>query len=168
MRKASENIFRIQYAGYTVLFLLCLLSCTLFSASRARASEASDIVSGPDCDLNSSSAVIAVEVGTTTEEASRAAYPDATYIYVNSASDGLLAVTSGKASAYAMSKSTYESVIEAEAEGITLHSDGIVGEPGEAAVGISPVTELENAQELINAFIAEIQDDGTLAEMDAR
>ncbi|MCD7867645.1 MAG: ABC transporter permease subunit, partial [Clostridiales bacterium] len=128
----------------------------------------SEMPAGPDCDLNSTSAVIAVEAGTTTEEAARETYPDASYIYVNSASDGLLAVTSGKASAYAMNKSVYESVVSAETEGITLHSDGIVGESGEVAIGISPVTELDDAQALVNAFIAEMQENGTLTEMDNR
>ena len=48
-----------------------------------------------DFDLNE--AVIAVEVSTITEAAAREAYPNAEYLYVNSAPDGFLAVQSGKA-----------------------------------------------------------------------
>ena len=93
--------------------LICLPSCAASGSDSGESPDASASLSaedlsdeddaglptGPDCDLNSPAAIIAVEVGTSTEEAAREAYPDATYIYVNSASDGLLAVTSGKASA---------------------------------------------------------------------
>ncbi|MCD7756595.1 MAG: ABC transporter permease subunit, partial [Clostridiales bacterium] len=162
--------------------LICLPSCAASGSDSGESPDAAaslsagdlsdeddaELPTGPDCDLNSSAAIIAVEVGTSTEEAAREAYPDATYIYVNSASDGLLAVTSGKASAYAINKSVYESVISAETEGITLHSDGVVGESGEVAIGISPVTELDNAQALVNEFLVELKESGTLAEMDNR
>ncbi len=156
---------RISKAGL-LMALLITLTASLFPAVGFAAD--SESIAGPDCDLNSASAVIAVEVGTTTEEAARATYPNASFIYVNNASDGILSVTSGKASAYAVSKTTYESIIHSGTEGITMHSDGFIGEIGEVAVGISPVTTIDNAQELINAFIAEIQQDGTMTDMENR
>ena len=123
---------------------------------------------GGTVDLNAPDAVIAAEVGTTTESDARSAYPNAQIVYVNSATDGLLAVTSGKADAYAMNLTAYESSVEPQRGDVALHPDGVVGEGGDVVVGISPVTELPNAAELINGFIAEIQADGTLEDMNRR
>ncbi len=115
--------------------------------------------------LNSSLVTIAVEVGTTTEAAAKEAYPDAKFIVVNSGPDGILAVTSGKADAFAQDRAAYEGAVNAGNKDITMHSDGIVGTPGEVVIGISPKTQLEGAASSINAFIAELKADGTLADM---
>ncbi len=119
-------------------------------------------------DLNSPAITIAVEVGTIPESNAREAYPNANFIYVNSASDGILAVTTGKATAFAVDKRTYESATSTVKDNITLHTDGVIGSPGKIAAGISPVTEVPNAKELINAFIAEMTSNGTLADMNQR
>lgn len=80
-----------------------------------------------DFDLNT--AVIAVEVSTIPEEAAREAYPNAEYIYVNSAPDGFLAVQSGKAD-------TFYSSTAAGRTGLRIHSDGVVGSPGKIAAAL--------------------------------
>ena len=146
--------------------LLCALCLTL--AACGGGAEGTDGAGSGIIDLNTPDAIIAAEVGTTTESDARSAYPDAQIVYVNSATDGLLAVTSGKADAYAMNLTAYESSVEPQRSDVTLHPDGVVGEGGDVAVGISPVTDLPNAAELINGFIAEIQADGTLEDMNRR
>ena len=146
--------------------LLCALCLTL--AACGGGAEGADGAGSGIIDLNTPDAIIAAEVGTTTESDARSAYPDAQIVYVNSATDGLLAVTSGKADAYAMNLTAYESSVEPQRSDVTLHPDGVVGEGGDVAVGISPVTDLPNAAELINGFIAEIQADGTLEDMNRR
>ncbi len=139
------------------------LTLTACGAAAAAAEEDGGII-----DLNDPDVVIAAEVGTTTESDARSAYPDAQIVYVNSATDGLLAVTSGKADAYAMNLTAYESSVEPQRSDVTLHPDGVVGEGGDVVVGISPVTELPGAADLINGFIAEIKADGTLEDMNRR
>ena len=67
-----------------------------------------------------------------------------------------------------MNLTAYESSVESQRSDVTLHPDGVVGTGGDVAVGISPVTELSNAAELINGFIAEIKADGTLDDMNRR
>ncbi len=116
-------------------------------------------------DLNSPMATISVEAGSMMETAARVSYPDAKYIYVNSVSDGLLSVTSGSANAYAIDKYSYESTINADETHVTMHEDGVLPEKGQVAVGISPVTQIEDAKELIDAFLAEIEQDGTLEDI---
>ncbi len=149
-----------------VVWLLCAVCLMTAACSSAGSSAGTD--SGEAIDLNAPDAVIAAEVGTTTESDARSAYPNAQIVYVNSATDGLLAVTSGKADAYAMNLTAYESSVESQRSDVTLHPDGVVGTGGDVAVGISPVTELSNAAELINGFIAEIKADGTLDDMNRR
>ena len=143
------------------MLLLCILLLLLSGCG------ASDGDSGvPDLHLPSS--VIAVEVGTTTESDARLEYPDAQYIYVNSATDGLLAVTAGKAAAFAMNRAAFESSIQGRDERVMQHPDGIVGVGGSVAVGISPASSLPDAAALINAFISEMRSDGTLDDMSRR
>ena len=113
-------------------------------------------------------AVIAVEVGTTTEAAARKTYSDAEYIYVNSAADGYLAVQTGKADAFAVEKNTYNSSVALGTTGLRIHSDGVIGTPGSTAVAVSPTTELPDALNKINDFLAELEADGTLEEMKHR
>ncbi len=113
-------------------------------------------------------AIIAVEVGTTTESAARETYPDAEYIYVNSAADGYLAVQSGKADAFAVSKTAYESSVAVGVSGLRVHSDGVIGTPGSTAVAVSPKTEIAGALNNINDFLDEIEADGTLEDMKQR
>ncbi len=115
--------------------------------------------------LNSPTVTIAVESGSMMESAAKAAYPDASYIYVSNVSNGLLAVTSGQAAAYAIDKYSYESTVSADEADVALHSDGVLPETGEVAVGISPVTQIDHAKELIDAFLAEAEEDGTLQDI---
>ncbi len=146
--------------------LLCAVCLTLTACGREAAEADAD--GGAAVELNDPDAIIAAEVGTTTESDARSAYPEAQVVYVNSAADGLLAVTSGKADAYAMNLTAYESGVETQRSDVTLHPDGVVGEGGDVVVGVSPVTDLPDAVNLINAFIAEIKADGTLEDMDRR
>lgn len=123
-------------------------------------------VSAPEPELQT--ATIAVEVGTTTEAAARESYPDAEYIYVNSAADGYLAVQTGKADAFAVEKNTYNSSVALGTTGLRIHSDGVIGTPGSTAVAVSPKTDIQDALKKINDFLTELQADGTLEEMKQR
>ena len=152
----------------TIELLMCAVCLTLAACGSGDIGPGSEGEGGGIVDLSAPDAVIAAEVGTTTESDARSAYPDARIVYVNSATDGLLAVTSGKADAYAMNLTAYESSVEPQRSDVKIHPDGVVGEGGDVAVGISPVTELPDAAGLINGFIAEIQADGTLEDMNRR
>ena len=143
------------------LVLLCALLPAL--AACGDGGEEADVP-----DLHQPSAVIAVEVGTTTETDARLEYPDAQYIYVNSATDGLLAVSTGKATAFAMNRASFESSVQGQDDRVMEHPDGVVGEGGSVAVGISPASALPDAAALVNAFIAELKADGTLEDMSRR
>ena len=121
---------------------------------------------GIDPDLNT--AIIAVEVSSITEDAARETYPDAEYIYVNSAPDGFLAVQSGKADAFAVTADTFYSSTAAGHTGLRIHSDGVVGSPGKIAAVVSRATRIPNAIQKMNDFLAELEADGTLDDMKRR
>ena len=121
-----------------------------------------------DLPLNDPAVTIAVPVGAVPETAAKAAYPDADFIYINSASDGFLAIQTGKADAFAVERTSYDSAVAAGLEGLALHSDGAIGEPGLVAVGISPLTEIPDAKGKIDAFLQEMEEEGVLREMEDR
>lgn len=119
-------------------------------------------------DLNRKSVVIAIETGTTTETAAREAYPRAKFIIVDDAIDGFLTVTSRKADAFAVDKTTFESYLASGNEGLRIYGNMVVGEPGNVAVAISPVTEIPDAEDKINTFLTEMSENGVLEDMRRR
>ena len=122
----------------------------------------------PATDPDLSKAVIAVEVSTITEAAAREAYPNAEYLYVNSAPDGFLAVQSGKADAFAVTTDTFYSSTAAGYTGLRIHSDGVVGSPGKIAAVVSRATGIPDARQKMNDFLEELEADGTLEDMKRR
>lgn len=118
-------------------------------------------------DLNDNNVIIAVESGTTTETAAKEAYPDAQYIIVDDATNGFLAVSSGKADAYAVDKTTFESYLNGNGE-LRIYGNMIIGEPGNVAAAISPVTKIPDAEEKINDFLQEMSENRTLDDMQKR
>ena len=147
-----------------ILWLACML---LSGCAGARTGEAVYAQAEP-LNLIDKSAIIAVESATTTETAARKAYPNASYIFVDDATNGFLAVSSKKADAYAVDKTTFESYIASGNTGLRIYGGTAVGEPGNVAAAISPVTKIPDAEEKINAFIREITENGTLEEMHQR
>lgn len=116
-------------------------------------------------DLNRASATIAIETGTTTETAARTTYPQAKFIIVDDAIDGFLTVTSKKADAFAVDKTTFESYLAGGNQGLRVYGNTTIGEPGNVAVAVSPVTKIPDAETKINDFLTEMSENGTLDEM---
>lgn len=119
-------------------------------------------------DLNRETVTIAIETGTTTEEAARAAYPQAKFIIVDDAIDGFLTVTSRKADAFAADKTTFDSFLAGGNKGLRIYGNTTVGESGNVATAISPVTEISDAEGKINDFLQEMSENGTLDDMRRR
>lgn len=113
-------------------------------------------------------AIIAVESGTITETNAREAYPDAKYIIVDDAIDGFLAVSSRKADAYASDRAIFESYIASGNTGLSIYGDTAIGEPGNIAAAVSPVTKIPDAVDLVNDFLHEMTENGTLDDMRER
>lgn len=116
-------------------------------------------------DLNDPSSIIAIETGTTTETAARTACPQAKFIIVDDAIDGFLTVTSKKADAFAVDKTTFESYLAGGNQGLRVYGDTTIGEPGNIAAAISPVTRIPDAKTKINMFLTQMSENGTLDDM---
>ena len=169
------NRIKKAYILAAMLLLFCLSGCANQSSTPkihdAKAEFTGMVMDGHvdeniDFDLNE--AVIAVEVSTITEAAAREAYPNAEYLYVNSAPDGFLAVQSGKADAFAVTTDTFYSSTAAGHTGLRIHSDGVVGSPGKIAAVVSRATGIPDARQKMNDFLAELEADGTLEDMKRR
>lgn len=115
--------------------------------------------------LKSPKATIAIEIGTINEQESKKAFPNAKYMVVPDATNGFLAVRSNKASAFAIDKTAYESYCVAGGKGLKIYRDTVIGIPGNKAVGVSPKTKIPNAVNLVNDFLNEMSENGTLKEM---
>lgn len=118
-------------------------------------------------DYNDPSKTIAVELGTITERAAREAIPNAKYIYVNSSSEGFLAVQDGIADGYAAARSAYNAAINSGLTGVTV-LNGKLSEDGEIAVGISPNAQFDDAKTLIDDFISDLDQQGILDDITKR
>ncbi|MDD2648803.1 MAG: ABC transporter permease subunit [Eubacteriales bacterium] len=143
---------------HAVCLVLVMLISVCFSGSAAgdKPAEISD--------LNSKGRVIAVETSTIPETEARKVLPDASYMYVNSLSEGFLAVTSGKADAYAVDKTSFDTALKFGLIGVEALG-GPIGDVGQFAVGISPNASIEGAEDKINAFIKEVRSNGVLDDM---
>ncbi|MCD8498972.1 MAG: transporter substrate-binding domain-containing protein, partial [Clostridiales bacterium] len=115
-------------------------------------------------DLASADTIIAVESGTIAEKEILEALPNAKYLYVNSPTDGYLAVQTGKAQAYAGDQAIFASARRAGLKGLTA-LDETIGQAGKVAVGVSPVSPVPDLAQQINIFLAEMESEGVLADM---
>lgn len=119
-------------------------------------------------DLSTRGVNIAVEAGTVNEQEAKKAYPNANYLVVNDASSGFLLVKNNKAAAYAIDKTVYESYMLTGASDLEIYKDTVLGQPGNKSIGISPKTDIPNAQQRINFFLEEMNQNGTLKKMRER
>ena len=122
-----------------------------------------DVPSDPD--LNDPSITIAIQPATTTGNEAQAKYPNAKFIFVNSDTDGIMQVTTGKANAFAIDLSYYEARRQTGKTDLRLHSDNIIGPGGDIAVAISRKGAATDAADKLNAFINSVKADGTLDDM---
>ena len=118
-----------------------------------------------DPDLNDKSITIAIQSATTTAFDAQEKYPDAKFIYVNSDTDGIMQVTSGKANAYAIDLNYFEARKQTGKNDIRLHGDNVIGKGGDIAVAISRKSEMRSAADELNAFIESAKKDGTIDDM---
>lgn len=115
-------------------------------------------------DPNSNGYKIAVEISTPLETAVKEVYPNAEILYVNDATAGILSVQQEKADAYAGDLSSVEVMLRNGVEGVKIYGDTF-GKSADVAIGISRQSNLPNAKELVDAFVAEIKANGTLNDM---
>lgn len=163
MDKKKRKIFIFSILTAAVVFTGCAAaesSEKAFQTSENNKGELSE-----DRELNTASAIIAIETGTTTETAARTACPQAKFIIVDDAIDGFLTVTSKKADAFSVDKTTFESYLAGGNQELRVYGNMTIGEPGNIAVAISPVTGIPDAETKINNFLTEMSENGTLDEM---
>ena len=146
-----------------VLLLLVLLVLGL--AGTLSACGAREI--GSVSQLNSAGMKVGVDQGSAAEGAVRDLLPEAECVYYTDKFLGYEAVAQGKIDAFAFDRLQMDLAIRNGLSGVHL-LDEVLGDPVSVAVGISPVSPVGDLERLINAFLAECRQDGTLDEMMAR
>lgn len=115
-------------------------------------------------EMNTPETIIAVETGTIAENDIKALLPQASYVYVNTPTDGYISVQTGKADAFAGDLAIFDCAIREGLTGLKA-VDEAIGENGKVAVGISPVSQIPDLESMINNFLAEMETQGVLDEM---
>ena len=152
-----------------VMLVVLTIGTSLFSScTKEKASAQEGSSSKADLDLNTPDTIIVAMEGTTTEKAAKQAYPNAQYAYITDTANAFIAVKTGKATAFAANLAEFEGAIASGTTGLKIHSDGVIGEVGNVAVGISKVSKLPDAKGLIDNFINEISQNGVLDDMNQR
>ena len=113
--------------------------------------------------LNSEDITIAVGQGGYAEQVVEKELPKAKRMYMNH-TDGYQAVAQGKADAFIYDRDSLELAVENGLEGVRI-LDEDMDEANRIAVGISPVTSIEDLKGKLDTFIREKKEDGTLDDM---
>lgn len=117
----------------------------------------------PD-DPNSIGYQIAVESNTAMETATREKYPNAEIVYVSSPVEGFMLVKSGGADAFAADSNVARHALKEKFPDLMIYGEPY-GEISNMVVGISRKSSIDHAEELINAYLKEVHEDGTLEDM---
>ncbi len=117
--------------------------------------------------LNDSRYIVGANLGEGAVGKIRTLLPNAQLREFNDLFAGYMSVAEGKITAFAYDKRQMEEALEGGLTGVRL-LDEVLGEPTEIAIGISPKTSIPNLKEKIDAFIEEVSEDGTMADMERR
>lgn len=115
-------------------------------------------------ELNSSRYTIGVDQGSMSDLIAEEVFSEANFEYFSDKFMGYKAVADGKVDAFVYDRRQMEIAIEKGLTGVGL-LDETLGQPIDIAVGLSPVSGIDDLEGKINAFIAEIRSDGTLDDM---
>ncbi len=150
--------------------ILCVILCLVLSAfvfviiagNTDREADSKDPITSFS-QLNDPSYNVGVGVGSADEKEVREALPNANFTYING-TEYINAVQTGKVDAYTADRKMLELVVESGVEGIRL-LDETIGEAIPIAVGISQESDIPGLEDKINAFLDELESDGTLDDM---
>ncbi|MBQ7243670.1 MAG: transporter substrate-binding domain-containing protein [Bacilli bacterium] len=147
------------------LALLLLFPVLFLSSCGNNQSKLAEITSLDQ--LNDSSIRIGVASDTAEDAKAKKSFPKASLEYYSELSPALIAVSQGKIDAFIYDRLQIEIAIDEGAEGVRLLKENI-GEPNIGAAAISPKTKVEDLQGKINTFLANIEADGTFADIRRR
>lgn len=142
--------------------LTAVLLLAVFLTGCAGTQKEKTIVSASQ--LNDSAYTIGVPQGSAAAQRAENTCPKAEFSYFSRDADAYLAVQQGRIDAFAYDRVMLEFAIGNGLEGVTILPENI-GDSTDIVVGISPKTTIPNLTDLVNGFIQEMRDDGTLDDM---
>ena len=115
-------------------------------------------------DLNDRRYTIGVDQGSAADLIAEAVFSEARFEYFSDKFMGYRAVADGKVDAFVYDRRQMEIAIDNGLSGVRL-LDETPGEAIDIAVGLSPVSGIDDLEGKINAFLASLRADGTLDDM---
>lgn len=164
--KNTREVVFILNKNFRRALAIALCACiTLGSLGVLTGCEAQSIsITSPE-DLTIPGARVGVFAASSSALQLEAIASDAQILYYNSIADALLAVQQDKADAYVYDYGILKyQIASGAASGVVLLEETF-GEPYDVVVGISKVTKVENLQQHLNEFLAQLHADGTLDDM---
>ncbi len=113
--------------------------------------------------LNAPGYSVGLGLGSADETQVRKVLPEANIVYING-TEFINAVQTGKVDAYAGDRKMLKMAVESGVKGVRI-LDETIGEEIPIAIGISQVSKIPDLEGKVNAFIDEIESDGTLDDM---
>ncbi len=144
------------------ILLTLIAAMILFSYPGMAEKEISSLVQ-----LNQPGMLVGISQGSAAEMIVQGELPQAGLVYFTDNSTAYMALAQGKIDAYVFDIDQMRVALANDVSGVHL-LDETLEESVRVAVGISPVSSIENLEEKLNRFIGEIRADGTLDDMRQR
>lgn len=160
-KRTFKRVFLFLLSALMLAAIIPSLSASGIYASDTSSEVTADTLKEDGCEIG-------LEVATPADGAVQKAYPKADIKYYESFEDGIIALQSGKISAFCAAYGTAKRCVTSGVGGISILKGVSLAEDYPVCAGISPLAEISNAGSKVNEFISIIKADGTLADMEKR
>ena len=163
--KGLRNKFRVTRGKLLckVIFILLLL-CVFATFACSNGKKDDDVEIQSIFELNNEKYTIGVGTGSHAQMMAEKELNKAKILYFNSESLGYNAVKERQIDAFVFDRVPMQMAIDEGLKGVRLVEDNLE-EVTQVAIGLPKKPKIENEKELINQYLKELRDDGTLDEM---
>lgn len=147
-----------------ITFLLLFSMCGVFACGTSNKNENDDKKIHSIFDLNDEKYTIGVGTGSHAQVLAENELSKAKMLYFNSESLGYNAVKAGQIDAFVFDRVPMQKALNAGLKGVKLLEDNLT-EVTKVAIGLPKKPKIKNLKEMINQYIKELKDDGTLDDM---
>lgn len=165
MRKYLKTVRirpRVKTIGHFICLLLVLISSILLLSCSQRKDEKREITT--ILELNDEKYTIGVGTGSHAQLLAESELGKAKILYFNSESLGYNAVKVGQIDAFVFDRVPIQKAVNAGLKGVKILDDNLF-EITQVAVGIPKNPRIKYLKEMVNQYIKELKDDGTLDDM---
>ncbi|MBR5341749.1 MAG: transporter substrate-binding domain-containing protein [Erysipelotrichaceae bacterium] len=155
----------MKYHRHSKLHISVLIIITIFLLTGCKSENKKQITTLEQ--LNSPEIKIGVSEGTAENQLVEKVFPNAQIVYFKTSPSAFEAVSKGEVDAFVYEKQEMEIAIRNGLKGTRLLDD-VLGEGNKVAAGLSPVSQIPDLEDKINAFIDEIKTNGVMDDLNER